>query len=281
MGPFESMTHVSIYTTICTIVLLYITTKKDPIRIAYTFVMNLIRSPRYLLHFGALVLILLMNNLELWVEKFIHNKTDFTLIFYSIEKEFVANIQHFFLNDTLTYVTSFFYVIVFSTLMIVSIALYTWNKNYQLFNALCYAIIINYVVAMPFYLFFQVNEVWVLNPNVNMLISNVFPTFEQTYREMSGINNCFPSLHTSLSITMAVIATHSGNAFWKWFTRITAGIIIFSIFYLGIHWFLDMGAGLILGVAASKYGLKIAQGRQSFKLPARVNTPMKQRSLSD
>ncbi|WP_442603507.1 phosphatase PAP2 family protein [Paenibacillus sp. KN14-4R] len=281
MGPFESMTHVSVYTTICTIVLLFIATRKDPIRITIAFITSLFRSPKYLLHFLALVSILLINKLELWIEKFIHNKTDFTLIFYQIEKDFVANIQHFFLNDTLTYVTSFFYVVIFSTLMIVSIALYTWEKKYQLFYALCYAIIINYVVAMPFYLFFQVNEVWYLNPNVNMLISNVFPTFEQSYREMSGLNNCFPSLHTSLSVTIAIIAARSGNVFWKWFSAITAVIIIFSIFYLGIHWFLDMGAGLILGITAARYGLQIAEGAQTARLPYRVNTPVRQRGLSD
>jgi membrane-associated phospholipid phosphatase len=92
-------------------------------------------------------------------------------------------------------------------------------------------------------------------------MTNVFPTFETDYRPLSGLDNCFPSLHTSISVSMAVIAMKSNNKFWQWFTLISAVFIIFSIFYLGVHWLTDMGGGLVLGIFASRMALRISEGR--------------------
>ncbi|TCZ75116.1 inositol phosphorylceramide synthase [Paenibacillus albiflavus] len=275
MGPFDSMTHVSIYTAIIVIILLVVALRTNPITIVIKFVQAFISNGKNLLHLIAVLLILYMNKLELQVEQKLNFTADFAQTFSQIEGKFVENVQHFFYNDLLTYFTSFYYVIIFTTLMIVSIGIYIYQKNYQLFYALCYAILITYIVAMPFYLFFPVTEVWYTQPKVDLLIHNVFPTFEQEYRLMSGIDNCFPSLHTSLSVTMAFIAARSENRFWRYFTAISAVIVIFSIFYLGIHWFLDMCGGLALGIFAAKAGQYIAdrQTTKDKKLGARVTVP--------
>jgi len=275
MGPFNSMTHVSIYTAIIVIILLIVALRTNPISIMIKFVQAFISNGKNLLHLIAVLLILYMNKLELSVETKLNITADFAQTFSQIEGKFVENVQHFFYNDLLTYFTSFYYVIVFTTLMVVSIGIYIYQKNYQLFYALCYAILITYIVAMPFYLFFPVTEVWHTQPNVDLLIHNVFPTFEQEYRLMSGLDNCFPSLHTSLSVTMAVIAARSENRFWRYFTAISAVIVIFSIFYLGIHWFLDMCGGLALGIFAAKAGQYIAdrQSAKNKKLGARMTVP--------
>ncbi len=60
---------------------------------------------------------------------------------------------------------------------------------------------------------------------------------------------------------MAVIAVKSRNTFWKIFVPCSAAFIIFTIFYLGIHWLSDMCAGVVLGVVAARMGLRIAEGR--------------------
>lgn len=259
MGPFESMTNVSIYTAITVIILLVLALRTNPIKIIFHFVLSFFSNFKNSLYLLAVLVILFLNKLELSVEQSMNYQADFTQSFYQIEGKFVETVQHFFNNDILTYITSYFYVIVFTCLMIVSIVIYIYHRNYQLFYALCYAVLINYIVAIPFYLFFPITEVWHTQSNVNLLIHNVFPTFEQEYRLMSGLDNCFPSLHTSLSVTMAVIAVRSNNKFWQYFTALTAVIIIFSIFYLGIHWLIDMSAGLLLGVAASIIGLRISE----------------------
>jgi membrane-associated phospholipid phosphatase len=47
-----------------------------------------------------------------------------------------------------------------------------------------------------------------------------------------------------------------------------AGIIIFSIFYLGIHWVVDMVAGVVLGMVASVISLRVADGSLTLRSTA-------------
>lgn len=261
MNPFQSMTHATVYIVITVYFFLLFSTRKNPFATAGSFVQELFTSRKYLLHFLAMIAVLLFNKIELWIENRMHYKPDFTGSIYRIEGNFVASLQQFFHNDWLTFVSSYFYVVVFPAVMIASIFIYTYQKNYRLFYAVCYAITFNYLIAIPFYLFFPVNEVWAFHPNVSLLITDVFPTFEQEYRPLSGLDNCFPSLHTSLSVSMAVLALKSRNGFWKIFVPISSGFIMFTILYLGIHWVIDMLGGIVLGVFAARLGLRISEGR--------------------
>ncbi|MBP1966019.1 phosphatase PAP2 family protein [Paenibacillus aceris] len=279
MSPFQSMTHATVYIVITVIVFLIAATRKNPFVIAGSFVQEVFTSRKYLLHFAALITILFFNKLEMWIEKRIHYKADFTQSIYGIEGNFVSSIQHLFHNDILTAISSYFYVVIFPAVMITSIALYTFKKNYKLFYAICYALMFNYMIAIPFYLFFPVNEVWSFHPNVKLLILDVFPTFEQDYRPLSGLDNCFPSLHTSISVSMAVIAVKSRNTFWKIFVPISSAFIVFTIFYLGIHWLSDMCAGVVLGVVAARLGLRISEGRLILGEQALLKRPLKNNEL--
>jgi membrane-associated phospholipid phosphatase len=259
MGPFQSMTNVTLYIFITIFIFLWFSLRKNPLAAAGSFVQEVFTNHKFMLHLITVIAILFFNKIELTIEKNMDYHADFTNSIFKIEGNFVAAIQHFFLNDRLTYASSFFYVVVFPAVMIASIGIYTYQKNYKLFYAICYAIMINYMVAIPFYLFFPVNEVWAFHPNVSLLIQDVFPTFELEYRPLSGLDNCFPSLHTSISVSMAVIAVKSRNLFWKLFVPCSSTFIIFSIFYLGIHWLTDMVGGVVLGVAAARLALRISE----------------------
>jgi membrane-associated phospholipid phosphatase len=261
MNPFQSMTHATVYIVITVFIFLLFSTRRNPLYAAGSFVQEIFTSRKYLLHLVALIAILFFNKVELWIENRMHYKPDFTGSIYRIEGNLVEHIQKFFHHDLLTFFTSYFYVVVFPAVMIASIFIYTYQKNYRLFYAVCYAIMFNYLIAIPFYLFFPVNEVWAFHPNVSLLIVDVFPTFEQEYRPLSGLDNCFPSLHTSLSVSMALIAMKSNIKFWKIFVPISSAIILFTIFYLGIHWVIDMFGGVVLGTIAARLGLRISEGR--------------------
>ncbi len=254
------MVQISIYTTITTILFLLIFLKQQPIPIVWNFISMLFTSKKFALHFVGMLVILYINKLELQLEERLQLDLDFTEMFYNIEGHFVSWIQSVFDHHILTVVLVFFYVVVFQSLLVTSICIYTYTKQYKLFYALCYAVMLNYLIAIPFYLFFPIDETWAFAAaNVEFRMLDVFPTFEETYRKLSGLDNCFPSLHTSLSVTLAVLAFHSKQTLWKWFVGISAVIIIFSIFYLGIHWLLDMLGGLALGTFASITGLKLAK----------------------
>jgi membrane-associated phospholipid phosphatase len=189
------------------------------------------------------------------------SQSDFTPSVYGLEGDFVAVFQRLFENDMLTSFLTFFYVVVFPAVMIASIGIYAYQRNFKLFYAVCYALMINYMIAIPFYLFFPVTEVHAFNPNVKFLMLDAFPTFENDYRPLSDLDNCFPSLHTSISVTMAMIALKSKNGFWKIFAPASAAIVIFSIFYLGVHWLTDMAAGMVLGLLAVRIALRLSEGK--------------------
>lgn len=265
MFLIHSMTHATILIAITVYILLVFSLNRSPLQpfhAAGVFVHEIFTSRKYMLHFCAVMLVLFFNKVELSIEKHMGNQSDFTPSIFKLEGQFVTIFQKLFENTFLTYFLSYYYVVVFTALMIASIFLYSLHKNKKLFYALCYAIMLNYMIAIPFYLFFPVTEVHAFNPNVRFLMLDAFPTFESEYRPLSGLDNCFPSLHTSLSVTLAVLARRSGNRFWKIFVPISAAIVIFSIFYLGIHWLTDMCGGLVLGLFASKLALRLSEGRQ-------------------
>ncbi|AJY76090.1 phosphatase PAP2 family protein [Paenibacillus beijingensis] len=262
MVLFHSMTTVLIYTVVTVALLIAYGTGRNPFRAAGLFIRNLFVSRRYLFHFVALIAILFCNKYELLIEKKMQYHADFTHAIQSMEGNFVMLFQQLFHTPWLTPVLAFFYIVVFQSLLIASIGVYTYmDKSKKLYYATCYAVMLNYLIAIPFYLFFPVKEVWAFNPSVHFYMLESFPDFENQYRGLSGLDNCFPSLHTSISVTMAIIAIRSGIRKWAWFVSASAAIIIFTIFYMGIHWLTDMMGGVLLAVFASAMGFKLSDMR--------------------
>lgn len=242
------------------ILLIWLGTLRFPLLLVRDFINDLIRSRKFLVLLLSVICILLVNKYELNFEESINYNVDFTPWIHGLEGHFVQSIQHIFSNPYITQITVFFYIIVFQSLLIGSIGVYIIDRNKVFVYATCFAIITNYAVAIPFYVLFPVNEVWSYPPaGVSFLMLDVFPRFEQEYRPLSGLNNCFPSLHTSISVTIMLLAARSGNIRWRIITTISSIIILFSIFYLGIHWLTDMLAGTMLGVFASSSGIYMAK----------------------
>ncbi|MFS1513842.1 phosphatase PAP2 family protein [Chengkuizengella sp. SCS-71B] len=262
----ESMTEVYVYIFLTIIVLFVYLYPKNPLTPAFKSFKQFFTSWKMILHFAAIAFILFLNKIELTIEENMSLDYDLTPLFYGWEGNIVYTIQNFFHNDLLTTVVVYFYVVVFTSLIIASFLVYLNEKDNKLFYTFCYAIMLNYGLAIPFYLFFPINEVWAHEPaGVQFLMLDVFPTFETEYRALSGLNNCFPSLHTSISVTLCLIALKSNNIRWKSIVLISAGIIIFSIFYLGIHWIADMIGGVLLALFASYIAQRIADGRFSLR----------------
>ncbi|BFH61219.1 phosphatase PAP2 family protein [Paenibacillus azoreducens] len=257
---YQSMLSISIASGITILLLIWLGTLRNPLKAAYLFIKELLVSRKFLLFFAIMVGILLVNSYELQVEKMLDLHYDFTPWVFGLEGHFVKNLQDFFHSSYITPVSVFFYVVVFQSLLVASIGVYISEQNKVFVLATCIAIIINYTIAIPFYLFFPVNEVWSYPPSgVSFLMLDVFSNFEKEYRPLSGLDNCFPSLHTSISVTLMVLGLRSGNRRFGIITTISAIIIIFSIFYLGIHWLTDMVAGTILGLLASNLGILFAK----------------------
>ena len=142
------------------------------------------------------------------------------------------------------------YVFAFPAIIWVSLAYYNFKNDMKMMTALLFALFLNYLIAFPFYVFFPVNEVWSSSSQVRPLMHEVYRSFEGEYRVFSGMNNCFPSLHTSLSLTMALLATLTPYKRLARVLQVSAGLIILSTLYLGIHWLTDVIGGVFTAVVA-------------------------------
>ncbi|MDH6431206.1 phosphatase PAP2 family protein [Paenibacillus sp. FSL R7-0048] len=273
---YQSMNHIVLYTVALVVILVWIGAKRNPLMALVEIGKEMLRSYKFLLLIAGMFGVLAINKYELQIEQKMHLTSDYTPFIFGLEGHFVQAVQDIFYSPWLTPIIVFFYIFMLQSVLAASLGVYLLDKNRVMLYATCYAIIINYALAIPFYLYFPVNEVWSYLPaGVKFTMLDVFPKFEQEYRPLSGLNNCFPSLHTSISVTMALLAFRSGNRRWMAITSISAVVIVFGIFYLGIHWLTDMIGGTLLAVLASTVGVQLAKltlrGREeSLTVPSRV-----------
>ncbi|WP_313640120.1 phosphatase PAP2 family protein [Paenibacillus sp. FSL K6-0276] len=257
---YQSMNHIVLYTVALVVILIWVGARRNPIMAVVEIGKEMLRSYKFLLLMAGMFGVLVLNKYELQIEEKMHLASDYTSFVFGLEGHFVQAVQDIFYSPWLTPVIVFFYIFMLQSVLAASLGVYLLDKNRVMLYATCYAIIINYAVAIPFYLYFPVNEVWSYVPaGVKFTMLDVFPKFEQEYRPLSGLNNCFPSLHTSISVTMALLAFRSGNRRWMVITSISAVVIVFGIFYLGIHWLTDMIGGTLLAVLASTVGVQLAK----------------------
>ena len=181
------------------------------------------------------------------------------LIHHRIEGDAVARVQAAVAWPPLTWLFGYAYVVVFPCLVFAALFVFDHARSrYGLALALA-GYLLNFALVLPFYVCVPVREAFVYYqetgigpPAARMLLDDISPLVMQVYRGMSGVDNCFPSFHTSLSVTMALVAWHGARRCGWLFTGSAAAIVLSTI-YLGVHWLADVAAGLLAGVAA--YGL--------------------------
>lgn len=257
MIVFGSMKTISALTAVTVALLVGYGTARQPFAAAAAFVGKLSRSPKHAIFFMSLLLIMALNKFELRLEAALPVPADLTRTLAGWEGSWQGVLQRSLESPWLTLVCAFFYLVVFQGFMVASLIVYARAGNDRLYYALCVALLLNYLIAVPFYLFVPVHEAWAASSHIRFLMLDAFPSFETQYRRLSGLDNCFPSLHTSISATMALLALRSGSRRWAIFGVANAVVILFSIFYLGIHWATDMFAGFVLASLVVAVGLKV------------------------
>jgi membrane-associated phospholipid phosphatase len=184
---------------------------------------------------------------------------DFTSLIWRFEGSSTALFQRWMWMP-LTWYMGWAYVIVFPALVPWTMAVFDWVGETRRNISVLIAYIMNYALVLPFYIFFPVRECHVfykadLNSQIIRLgLDDCHPAIMAILRPMSGIDNSFPSFHTSLAVTMALFAWRSGRKFFAWTMGIIAVSIILSTLYLGFHWLLDVAGGIVLGTVAYLIG---------------------------
>lgn len=254
MSLYSSTTTIFAAGAVSLLLLIAIIGLENPFTYLRKALERLIRSGQWVWLSMALVLVLGSNWLELRLETRYSDVItwDYTNAAAEIGSGFLLALQRLEWAP-LTHLLTYVYVIIFPLLGIASVLVYSRERDWESLRRLGLGLVINYAVALPFYLLFPVNEAWAGDAGIRFLIPSVFPGFETIYRPMSGLDNCFPSLHTSLALTYALVALQSSHRRLSAAIGAGAGLVMLSTLYLGVHWVVDMLAGVILAVGASGY----------------------------
>jgi membrane-associated phospholipid phosphatase len=91
--------------------------------------------------------------------------------------------------------------------------------------------------------------------------------------------NVFPSLHTSLSVTVAAMAyrTRDHYPLWAPVAAVLAASVVFSTMYLAIHWATDVVGGVVLAGLAY-WGALRAPATTGSNLLDRLGERVRERS---
>ena len=118
------------------------------------------------------------------------------------------------------------------------------------FRIFALAVTVDYAISLPFFLFFPVPERWAYPESGAILLSDLWaPRLIEIFRPISGLDNCFPSFHVSLTVVMVALA-FLYRLRYRWSALWIGLLITLSTTVLGIHWLTDIVAGLATGILA-------------------------------
>ncbi len=179
---------------------------------------------------------------------------------YDIEGYLVPTLQSIETTE-LTWVLSILYVWGYVFLLVFPLVAYLFVDSLRLFRVTILAYIINYIIGLISYTVFVAYGPRNYMPGETRgLMYEVWPEIETLTTQINANTNVFPSLHTSLAVTVALLAWYTRGTYPNWFYVATglAVSIVFSTMYLGLHWGVDVIAGILLAVGSVWLASEIA-----------------------
>ena len=159
---------------------------------------------------------------------------------YSISNSWTPGILHFFV---------IIYIGVYPFTLWFAPAYFLICEKKKAMRSLAYGLLIIYAVALPFYLFIPITNVYTFY-NINSALETVFPSVENFFYSTTTTNNCLPSLHTAMTILIAYCLSITDNKKLKYFGYFVMITVVISVIYLSIHWLTDVITGIILALGA-------------------------------
>lgn len=119
----------------------------------------------------------------------------------------------------------------------------------------------HYAAHFPFYFFTEGHQIWYVKDVMVPL-----------FRTVSPLDHVFPSMHTSMSVTSLILAWQQPNKWMRAVYSVFCPLVIFSTFYLQIHWTIDAVAGAVIGVAAVRFAVYATDRGWLYVVLAKFNT---------
>lgn len=181
---------------------------------------------------------------------------DMTPYIYAIEGDLVVWVQETFRADWLDSVMTHFYISGFMFITYASIFYVAYFDDRWMADRIALCIAWVYILAIPFYLFFNVRVTGFYIEDMDAIAYTLNPEIETWFRRIDAFTNCMPSLHIAVPFSIwLTFRKHDHDGRWKRFQNMTLIYIIvtaFAIVYLGIHWFSDIIGGMMIGALTVK-----------------------------
>jgi membrane-associated phospholipid phosphatase len=124
-----------------------------------------------------------------------------------------------------------------------------WTRSIK--KMLSYALsghLLQFPLILPFYNLILLHEVWYVNKQPDLLGR----VFADQNAVLVSVMNCFPSMHTSISFAMLLLALREKDRIFRTMMVTYCSTIIFSTLYLQIHWLVDVFAGMLFAYGTVK-----------------------------
>lgn len=189
---------------------------------------------------------------------------------YRLEGMFVAWLQTFQTTELTVYFSAI-YVYGYVFLLVFPLIAYLALSKQRPLHEVTIAYTANYAIGLFCYLLFVAYGPRNLDV-AQQLMYNVYPSSRLLTSAVNTNTNVFPSLHTSLSVTVLLFAWRTREAYPRWLAiaAVISTSVVISTMYLGIHWLTDVVAGI--GLAAVSYWLGV-RGADRWRELATSATP--------
>lgn len=159
------------------------------------------------------------------------------------------------------YSISYFFIFLFLAIAVaVAVAR---RKDISPYRVLSLALTIDYLISLPFFLFFPIPERWHYPESQAMLLSDKWSTnLIEAIRPISGIDNCFPSFHCSMTV-LFILVCYIFEVRFRTVVLALGITIILATFVLGIHWLPDMIAGIAVAVISVMLAWRVDHALQN------------------
>lgn len=170
-----------------------------------------------------------------------------TGLFYSIEGDLVAWVQSL-LPEVANLYFGTIYIFGYAVLLSFPLIGYLFADDATPYKTTVTAYAVNYAVAIVLYVTVLAYGPRVYSAEVSHGLLELFPQITGLLALANSAENVFPSLHASMSMTVLFVAfqTHSEFPRWTPVAVFLALNVVLSTMALGIHWVIDVVAGVVL-----------------------------------
>jgi len=139
------------------------------------------------------------------------------------------------------------YIVIYPFSLWFSLLYFILDEQTTALKNLAYALVITYLISLPFFLFLPITNVYTYY-GADSALETILPSVEQFFYSTTTCNNCLPSLHTAMAIFLAYCGSLTNNKKFAYFTYFMMISVLISVIYLSIHWITDVIAGAVVAL---------------------------------